>query len=130
MDRDGSGDWARRYSGDLLEELPSRWRHTEAVAHRAQVVGEQLQLSGDEADVLIAAAYLHDIGYAASVRGSGFHPLDGAVHLEMRGHRRLARLVAHHSGARWEAELRGLGERLAAFDAERSVVADALTYCT
>ena len=45
------------------------------------------------------------------------------------GHERLARLVAHHSEARYELEARGFGEELAAFEREKSPVADALTYC-
>jgi hypothetical protein len=36
------------------------------------------------------------------------HALDGARHLRTFGHERLAGLVAYHSGARAEAELRGL----------------------
>ena len=45
------------------------------------------------------------------------------------GHERLARLVAYHSSARWEAEALGLGGELAAFPREDSATADALTYC-
>jgi hypothetical protein len=42
---------------------------------------------------------------------------------------RLAGLVAHHSGARFEAHTHGLADELAAFDDERSPVTDALAYC-
>jgi hypothetical protein len=60
---------------------------------------------------------------------TGFHPLDGARFLEARGFdRRLCRLVAHHSGARFEAEERGLARELAAFEPEDSPVMDALIY--
>jgi HD superfamily phosphodiesterase len=62
--------------------------------------------------VLIAAAYLHDIGYAPTLARTGFHPLDGAVHLRELGEERLAGLVAHHSGAETEARLRGLAGQL------------------
>jgi predicted HD phosphohydrolase len=58
-------------------------------------------MSSDEDDVLIAAAYLHNIGYAPT-RADGFHPLDGTVHLRELGVERLAGLVAHHSGAETE----------------------------
>jgi hypothetical protein len=78
---------------------------------------------------LIAAAYLHDVGYAPELEDTGFHPLDGARWLRQTGHERLACLVAHHSGARFEAEERGLVEQLDAFPEERSIVADLLTYC-
>jgi hypothetical protein len=50
-------------------------------------------------DVLLAAAYLHDLGYAPSLVRTGLHPLDGSRHLRARGHERLAGLVAYHSGA-------------------------------
>jgi hypothetical protein len=41
----------------------------------------------------------------------------------------LCGLVAHHSGARYEAELRGLNGELAEFSDERSLARDALWYC-
>ena len=58
-----------------------------------------------------------------------FHPLDGARWLREQGQERLACLVANHSGARFEAEARGLIEPFGEFPEERSAVADALTYC-
>ena len=85
---------------------------------------------GADAQVLVAAAWLHDIGYAPDLADSGFHPLDGARYLRSNGaDQRLAGLVAHHSCALLEAELRGLADALATeFDREESVVADALWY--
>ncbi len=62
---------------------------------------------------LIAAAYLHDIGYAPSLKKTGFHPLDGANYvLQALGNRLLASLVAYHSEAQFEAELRGYDQAL------------------
>ena len=79
---------------------------------------------------LIAAAYLHDIGYAPSLNKTGFHPLDGANYV-IQSFRdvRLASLVAHHSEAAFEARLRGYAHALHAFPCEYSAVADALTFC-
>jgi hypothetical protein len=57
------------------------------------------------------------------------HPIDGARHLRELGRERLAGLVAYHSGARWEAEGRGLAEELAEFSDEGSAVTGLLTYC-
>ena len=54
--------------------------------------------------------------------------MDGAYYLRANGQERLARLVAHHSGARFEAEERGLVEELAAFPVEDGPVLDALTF--
>jgi len=83
----------------------------------------------EDREVLVAAAYLHDIGYAPEVAVTGFHPLDGARHLRALGHCRLAGLVAHHTGARHEARLRGLQEELTEFEDEASLVTVALAYC-
>ena len=124
----GSSRWAREHAAALLRELPTRWTHTEAVAERARIVAEALRLKR-EGDVLVAAAYVHDIGYGSDLRRIGFHPLDGATHLRELGHERLARLVAYHSGSWWEAKLLGFSMNLAAFQPEVSVIADALTYC-
>jgi HD superfamily phosphodiesterase len=101
--------------------------HTQAVAKRANEIGGVVAV-GDR-PTLVAAAYLHDIGYATELTETGFHPLDGAIWLRAQGLERLASLVAHHSGARFEAAARGYAERLAAFSEEQSAVADALTYC-
>jgi hypothetical protein len=79
---------------------------------------------------LLAAAYLHDEGYAPELWRTGFHSLDGASFVIGRcGDQRLACLVAHHSDARFQAALMGCGDLLATFPRERSALADALTYC-
>jgi hypothetical protein len=120
-------EWAAAHAAELLSTLPGRWLHTEGVVGRARRVSEAM--AQDEGEMLLAAAYLHDIGYAPTLARTGFHPLDGAVHLRELGEERLAGLVAHHSGAEVEARLRGLADQLARFERESSDVADALTYC-
>jgi HD superfamily phosphodiesterase len=87
------------------------------------------RLSPEDADVLVAAAYLHDIGYAHELAVTGFHPLDGARHLRALGQERLAGLIAHHTRARHEARLRGLEPALATFADEDTLVSAALAYC-
>jgi len=77
----------------------------------------------------MAAAYLHDIGYCASLDKTGFHPYDGAIFAREAGFERLAGLVAHHSGADWDAQLLGRTDDLRSFDLELSPVADGLTFC-
>jgi predicted hydrolase (HD superfamily) len=111
----------------LAQSLPRRWRHVQAVANAAAKIGP---IVGDDAPVLVAAAWLHDIGYAPDVVRTGFHPLDGARHLRALGSSpRLSALVAHHTGASIEAELRGLHDALhSEFAVEESVTADALWY--
>jgi predicted HD phosphohydrolase len=111
----------------LLGGLPGRWRHTIGVARRAEDVGATL--STMDRQYLVAAAWLHDIGYAEQVVDSGFHPLDAARYLD-RQHwpRRLCALVAHHSGAVFVAAVRGFGGALDRYPHEESAVSDALTY--
>jgi hypothetical protein len=125
--RDGGFAWASQLAERLLEPLGRRWQHTLGVARRAQSFGQLLDQQ--ESEVLVAAAYLHDIGYAPELRDTMFHPLDAARFLRGGGHERLARLVAHHTGALVEAEERGLESEMADFAEERSLVAKLLTYC-
>lgn len=119
-------DAARHLAETLLGDSGDRWRHTAGVAERAAGLAGRLGL---DPDVLVAAAWLHDIGYAAPIAHTGFHPLDGAVHLTVEGWpARIAGLVAYHSGARFVAAARGLAGQLAAFPDEPGVMSDALTY--
>jgi putative nucleotidyltransferase with HDIG domain len=118
---------ARVLAEVLLEELPDRWRHTIGVAHRA----DQLSVTVEPADreTLVAAAWLHDIGYGRVARRSGFHPLDGAEYLIRHGWSpRIAALVAHHSAAHLLAGGSGPLKALHAHPDERSPVSDALAY--
>lgn len=117
---------AERY---LARELPRRWAHVQGVARRGIGVGRAV-LSRDDQELLVAAALLHDIGYAAPLVDSGYHPLDGArfVAGELASPR-LANLVANHSAAVFVAELRGFAAGLAEFPDERTALRDALWYC-
>ena len=110
----------------LLGAMGDRWRHSMGVAARAAELAARLDL---DADVLVAAAWLHDIGYAAEAVVTGFHPLDGARYLVgERWPLRVAGLVAYHSGARFIAVARGLGSALAVFRDEAGAMQEALTY--
>jgi hypothetical protein len=118
---------SREMARDLLaESLPRRWQHVCAVASRA-VAGTVLLPAGDR-ELLVAAAWLHDIGYAPDLAVLGFHPLDGARWLLAAGVEvRLAALVAYHSCASVEADELGLLATLTAeFRREESAVADVL----
>jgi hypothetical protein len=103
--------WAKAQVERLIAPLGNRWAHVQAVARQARWVAEGL--SAEDGDVLVAAAFLHDVGYAPSLNRLGFHPVDGAHFLRGHGQERLACLVAHHSGAQFEAEERGLVDKLA-----------------
>ncbi|MGH3616323.1 MAG: HD domain-containing protein [Pseudonocardia sp.] len=123
---------ARELCRSLLEtELPRRWAHCQGVARQAASISDRL---GDHGALVESAAWLHDIGYAAPLVSSGFHPLDGARHLRDSSieDRPLWTLVAHHTCALIEAEERGLDGVLAAEfpigDVDPFAVT-ALTYC-
>ena len=123
---------ARELCRSLLEvELPRRWAHCQGVARQAAGIGHVL---GAHGAVVESAAWLHDIGYAAPLVSSGFHPLDGARYLRDAaiGDRPLWTLVAHHTCALVEAEERGLdgvlGAEFPIGDADPFAVT-ALTYC-
>ncbi len=100
---------------DLVEPLGRRWAHVQGVARQARRLAGAL-VEADEAEIVVAAAWLHDIGYAKPLSHTGFHPLDGARHIQELGvfPPVIADLVAHHTGALVEAEERNLLEPLAA----------------
>ncbi|MGC5332257.1 HD domain-containing protein [Micromonospora sp. DT62] len=114
--------------GYLREPLPRRWRHVQAVANKAECLAEFV--APDEKTLLVAAAWLHDVGYAPALIESGLHALDGARWLRDNGFdSRLAGLVACHSCAIFEAEERGLASELSMeFIDEESPIRDALWY--
>jgi hypothetical protein len=122
--------WAEELAQKLLEvPLRRRWAHVQGVAAKARVLAPIL---GDDADVLEAAAWLHDIGYSPELVDTGFHPLDGARYLRdvQAADPMLCRLVGNHSCALIEAGERGLDRELAAeFPAAAEPLSDALTYC-
>ena len=115
-------------SGLLATTLPGRWAHSLGVRDRAVVCRSLMDDQGG--DVLDQAAILHDIGYSPRIALTGFHALDGARHLRTLGYdERVTNLVAHHSCAAVEAELRGLANALAEFEREDGLVADCLIFC-
>lgn len=120
-------EWAEEQASTLLSPLGNRWLHVQGVAEKARSVSKAF--SENDGTYLIAAAYLHDIGYAPSLKKTGFHPLDGAYYLRSHRKNRLACLVAHHSEAQFEAHLRELLSELDIFPRQCSSISDALTYC-
>lgn len=105
--------------------LPTRWLHVLGVAKRAELAASVI--GGAEAELLVSAALLHDIGYSPDICCTGFHALDGAVYLRGIGFDdRLCGLVAHHSCAYREAELRELSAELAQWTDEMTSLRDAL----
>jgi putative nucleotidyltransferase with HDIG domain len=122
--------WAGQLAQVLLQEsLPRRWAHVQGVAARARSLAPVL---GADADLLEAAAWLHDIGYAPGLATTGLHALDGARYLRDTQHADtlLCRLVAHHTCAIIEAEERGLADILdLEFQSVPEELSSVLTYC-
>ena len=122
--------WWQRLAEQLLAEpLPRRWVHSQGVGRKAESIAH---IVGGDADVLISAAWVHDIGYTPELVTTGFHPLDGARYLRDTEHAdpRVCSLVAYHSCAHIEARNRGLGEALAGdFEPVGGLLTDALIYC-
>lgn len=97
-----------------LADMGSRWAHVQAVGRLADALAAQGRVSSDVA----AAAWLHDVGYAPELAYTGFHPLDGARFLQgVSVQANVVALVAHHTGAAYEAAERGLSGALAALPA-------------
>jgi hypothetical protein len=122
--------WAQHLARAFLQEpLPRRWAHVQGVVARAHGLAPVL---GADADLLEAAAWLHDIGYAPGLATTGLHQLDDARYLRDAQHADalLCRLVAHHSCAIIEADERGLADVLSSeFDPAPDVLASVLTRC-
>ncbi len=122
--------WAGPLAQALLQEtLPRRWAHVQGVAARARSLAPVLDA---DADLLEAAAWLHDTGYAPGLAATGLHALDGARYLRDAQHADalLCRLVAHHSCAIIEAGERGLAGVLGRESGPPpDVLGSALTFC-
>lgn len=125
MVEDGLDLKAASLARQLLSPLGRRWTHVSAVAERSCEIGGAVAVT--ERSTLTAAAWLHDIGYSPEIGHTRFHPLDGAGYLRDEGWpESIVNLVAHHSGARFEAEQRGLADELAEFPFPDGPLLDAL----
>src|SRR3954447_12269987 len=111
-------EWAAREGESRLARLGSRWSHARGVALRANEIAAAVDVA--DRGVLVAAAYLHDVGYADELVVHDFHPLDGALWLRAQGQERLAGLVAHHTRAVFEARGQRLGGALPALRRARA----------
>ena len=108
----------------MLAMLPERLAHVVGVARTAATQHHVVEI-----DELVAAAWLHDVGYAPSIAFTGFHPLDGARYLQSVGYPDLVvSLVAFHSEATAEAEERGLLTELLEFALPPVDLLDELTF--
>jgi hypothetical protein len=119
-----SPEHARKVAAEYLSGLGQRWDHVRVVGELA----EALAYDGLLGDDVVAAAWLHDLGYAEELQLTGLHPLDGARFLVNEGAPvEVVALVAHHTGAAYEAEERGLAAELNLMPTAGSVELDVLT---
>lgn len=119
-------DEARDVARELLSGLPNRLAHTLAVGDSCQEVADRARVRPDLARLAVVAANLHDVGYSAQLKATGFHPIDGARYLRRIGWESLVPFVAHHSQAFLQAQLLGLS--LAEFRRVRGMVQDLVDY--
>lgn len=111
----------------LIEPLGRRWHHLAAVGQKGVALGPELGL---RIELLGAACWLHDIGYAPALVDTGMHAIDGARHLRRTGwDERIVSMVAHHSCALLEAEERDLSSELAEFERPQREYEDAVCFC-
>jgi putative nucleotidyltransferase with HDIG domain len=118
---------AQALARNLLADQPigTRWQHVQAVAQRAAQLAPTLPVA--DRPTLVAAAWLHDIGYNPCIIDTGLHALDGARYLRRLGYpATVVALVAHHTGAAFEAAQRRLTTELAEFATVDGPVLDAL----
>jgi len=105
-----SPEHASKVASEYLSGLGRRWDHVRAVGRLADGLAAAGRISADVA----AAAWLHDVGYAEELSTTGLHALDGATFLAAEGAPSgVVGLVARHTGAAFEAEERGLRQKLA-----------------
>jgi len=119
--------WARQALAGVDGLSESRLRHIAGVARRATSACDEVKTDDD--GLVVAAAWLHDIGYAPTLAETGCHAIDGAQHLRTLGAPAgVVGLVAHHSCAAYEAAQRGVDEQLAEFPRPPGNLLDLLTY--
>ena len=119
---DAAGDIAHY----LMAGNPERLRHTEAVVEKAFLLTSAV--ADDEAPLLVGRHGYTTSANAEELRRSGFNTLDGGLYLRDQGWAPvMCSLVAHHSGARYVAAIRGVNDELAVFSYQDDPLADALT---
>lgn len=111
--RDAVHMWQIEEFVDLAEGfvrgIAPRWAHVVAVGQTSEALRQAHPDRVGEA--VLAAAWVHDLGYAPELAQTGLHALDGALALRRLGAPvEVVALVGHHTGAAFEAEERGMLE--------------------
>lgn len=121
-------EWAQAEAQARLSRVGTRWPHSRGVAeHAAWLCGQLPEL---DRELLVAGAYLHDVGYAPDLVDTGFHPVDGARCLLALGRDDLAAVVAWHACPGHEAcRVMALEYALAELPEVVPLVGAAITWC-
>lgn len=126
MDSDVA-ELAQLRAKSALVGLPQRWAHVRGVAAAAEKTAALIET--EHAWAIVAAAWLHDVGYAESIRTTGFHPLDGAEYAKEQGFPAIVvSLIAYHTGAMAEAAERSLSVQLSEIAEPPTKLLDVLTF--
>jgi putative nucleotidyltransferase with HDIG domain len=126
-------------SKKLAEFLPSeekRYHHILGVVRHMQTILPRLELEQETKELLIQAAYLHDVGYSKQLNQYNFHPLDGAVFAQQAGFPKpvIAAVLFHSEAIETVRENRNdllpiysLNQKL--LDEQDRLFIDLVTYC-
>jgi hypothetical protein len=118
---------ARALAESLLVDDPTRLEHVRGAGTVAGMVASAL--SPHQPEMIIAAAWLHDIGYAPAIARTGFHPVDGALFLAREGWPDpVVFMVAHHSQAAVLAPYYGVQHHMALLEHVHGVADDIITF--
>jgi hypothetical protein len=118
---------AQTLAQSLLSADPGRLAHVRGAGLVAGMAAGALRL--DQPEMVVAAAWLHDIGYAPAIARTGFHPLDGALFLAREGWpEQVVFLVAHHSHAAVLAPYYGVQQHMALLEHVPGLADDVLTF--
>jgi len=118
---------AQTLAQSLLADDPDRLAHVRGAGMLAGMVAGALRL--DQPELVVAAAWLHDVGYSPAIARTGFHPLDGALFLAREGWpEEVVFLVAHHSHAAVVAPYYGVEPHMALFEHVTGLADDLLTF--
>ena len=118
---------AQTLAQSLLADDPGRLAHVRGAGLVAGMAAGALRR--DQPEMVVAAAWLHDIGYAPAIARTGFHPLDGALFLAHEGWpEEVVFLVAHHSHAAVVAPYYGVEPHMALFEHLPGLADDVITF--
>ena len=118
---------AQNLAQTLLADDPTRLAHVRGAGTIAGLVTGALHV--DQPEIIVAAAWLHDIGYAPAIARTGFHPVDGALFLAREGWPDpVVLMVAHHSHAAILAPHYGVQHHMALLEHVRGPADDIITF--